>query len=165
MYFFGHSNGGFMSYLMACEGLPGLRAVASLAGTDFAEPDICEEATPVSLLHIHGTDDEVVRFEGKSGDTEPVNESRELASYASAADMVGRWAARAGCQWPEDPQPYASLDLDAFVPSAETQTYRLQSGCAEGITIELWSGEGSGHIPGYGAAFTDALLDWLLAQE
>ena len=29
VYFFGYSNGGFMSHHMACKGLPGLRAVAS----------------------------------------------------------------------------------------------------------------------------------------
>ena len=33
VYFFGYSNGGFMAHHMACKGLPGLRAVASLAGT------------------------------------------------------------------------------------------------------------------------------------
>ena len=32
VYFFGYSNGGFMAHHMACKGLPGLRAVASLAG-------------------------------------------------------------------------------------------------------------------------------------
>ena len=35
VYFFGYSNGGFMSYHMACKGLTGLRAVASLAGTSY----------------------------------------------------------------------------------------------------------------------------------
>ena len=33
VYFFGYSNGGVMSHHIACKGLPGLRAVASLAGT------------------------------------------------------------------------------------------------------------------------------------
>ena len=32
VYVFGYSNGGFMSHHLACKGLPGLRAVASLAG-------------------------------------------------------------------------------------------------------------------------------------
>ena len=78
--------------------------------------------------------------------------------------MVMRWSQRAGCNWPADLQPYASLDLDRYVPGAETQAFRLESGCAEGVTIELWTGEGSGHSPGYGQAFLDALLDWLLSQ-
>ena len=64
MYFFGHSNGGFMSYHMACKGLPGLRAVASLAGTSYVEDSSCDGAPAESVLHIHGTDDGVVLFEG-----------------------------------------------------------------------------------------------------
>ena len=42
--------------------------------------------------------------------------------------------------------------------------YHPKSGCAEGVNIELWVGEGSGHAPGYGGAFVDALLDRLLSQ-
>ena len=46
VYFFGHSNGGFMSYHMACKGLPDLRAVASLAGTSYVEDSSCDGAHP-----------------------------------------------------------------------------------------------------------------------
>ena len=79
--------------------------------------------------------------------------------------MVTRWSRRAGCDWPENLRPYASLDLDRYVPGSETQAFRLESGCVEGVTIELWMGEGSSHAPGYGDTFVDALLDWLLSQE
>ena len=76
-----------------------------------------------------------------------------------------RASGRAGCEWPDSPQPYASFDFDHAVPGAETHAYRLQEGCAKGITIEFWMGEGSGHAPNYGENFVDALLAWLLAQE
>ena len=79
--------------------------------------------------------------------------------------MVTRWGRRAGCDWPESPRPYSALDLDQYVPGPETQAFRMQSGCAEGISIKLWKGVGSSHSPGYGAGFVDALLGWLLAQE
>ena len=79
--------------------------------------------------------------------------------------MVTRWGRRAGCEWPNDPQPYTTLDLDEYVPGPETEAYRVESGCAEGISIELWASAGSGHAPAYGDAFVEALLGWLLAQE
>ncbi len=160
VYFFGHSNGGFMSYWVACQGLPGLRAVASLAGTSYVEDAACEGAPPVSVLHIHGSADNVVLFEGRQAESD-----KDGPGYAGAPDMVRRWGERAGCDWPEEPQPYASLDLDQYVPGSETHAFRLESGCAEGINIELWAGEGSGHGPSYGDAFVDALLDWLLTQK
>ena len=163
VYFFGYSNGGFMSHHMACKGLPGLRAVAGLAGTSYVEDSSCEGAPPVSVLHIHGTEDSVILYDGDA--TEPDPKSGETAFYAGAQDMVTRWSRRAGCHWPEDLRPYGTLDLDQYVPGSETQAFRLESGCAEGITIELWMGEGSSHAPDYGDAFVDALLDWLLSQE
>ena len=46
VYFFGYSNGGFMAHHMACKGLPGLRAVASLAGTSYVEDSSCDGAPP-----------------------------------------------------------------------------------------------------------------------
>ena len=161
VYFFGYSNGGFMSHHMACKGLPGLRAVASLAGTSYVEDASCEGAAPVSVLHIHGTDDDVIRFEGDETELE----GGERAFYAGAEEIVTRWSRRAGCEWPDDPQPYATLDLDEYVPGPETQAIRLESGCAGGVTIELWLSEGSSHAPGYGDAFVEALVGWLLAQE
>ena len=161
IYFFGYSNGGFMSYHMACKGLPGLRAVASLAGTSYVEDSSCEGAPPVSVLHIHGTADRTIRFDGDEHEFE----DGETAFYVAAQEMVSRWARRAGCDWPTEPQTVASLDLDEYVPGSETQVARPASGCAEGVTIELWTGVGSSHGPGYGDAFVDALLDWLLSQD
>ena len=164
VYFFGYSNGGFMSYHIACKGLPGLRAVASLAGTNYVEDSTCDGAPPVSVLHIHGTADAVILYEGAETEPDP-KDGGERAFYAGAQDMVMRWSQRAGCDWPEDSQPYATLDLDQYVPGSETQAFRLESGCAEGINIELWMGEGSSHSPGYGDAFVDALVGWFLSQE
>ena len=164
VYFFGYSNGGFMSHHMACKGLPGLRAVASLAGTSYVDDSSCDGAPPVSVLHIHSTEDSVILYDGDATEPDPKS-GGETAFYAGAHDMVTRWSRRAGCDWPEDLRPYATIDLDQYVPGPETRTFRLESGCTEGITIELWTGEGSSHAPDYGDAFVDALLDWLLSQD
>ena len=99
VYFFGYSNGGFMSYHIACKGLPGLRAVASLAGTSYVQDARCDGAVPVSVLHIHGTADDVIRFEGDVSEPDPGN--GEPAFYAGALEMVNRWSRRAGCAGPE----------------------------------------------------------------
>ena len=159
---FGYSNGGFMAYYLACKGLPGLRAVASLAGTSYMDDAACEGSPPVSVLHIHSTDDAVVLFDGTAGETGAADKNEP--GYASAEDMVRRWGQRAGC----NVQSVAyglGVDLDAYIEGPETLTYAFPEGCAEGITVEMWSSDEGGHTPGYGDAFTDALLEWLLAQE
>ena len=162
IYFFGYSNGGFMSHHVACKGLHGLRAIASLAGTSYVEDSSCEGAPPVSVLQIHGTDDSVIMFGG--AETDP-GSGGERAFYLGAVDMVTRWSRIAGCEWPEDPRPYEAFDFDQDVPGLETEAFELGPNCADGINIELWRGNGSNHGPGYAETFIDALLDWLLDQK
>lgn len=164
VYFFGYSNGGFMSHHMACKGVPGLRAVASVAGTSYVADSSCAGAQSVSVLHVHGTDDQVIRFDGDEIESDRKS-GGEGAFYASAEEMARRWSQRIGCEWPENTRPYASLDFDEYVDGTETKTYRLDPGCAGAFNIELWVSEGGSHSPGYGAAFIDALIDWLLAQD
>ncbi len=165
VYFFGYSNGGFMSYHMACKGLTGLRAVASLAGTSYVKDDSCAGAPPVSVLHIHGDADDVIHYAGaQQYKTDTKDDAAGPAFYVGAEEMVTRWSQRANCAWPRDAQPYATFDYDRFVAGAETQAFRQESGCAEGTTIELWRGVGSSHALGYDDAFVEALITWLLAQ-
>ena len=164
IYLFGYSNGGFMSHHMACKSMSGLRAVASLAGTSYVDDSGCDGAPAVSVLQIHGTADDVILFDGAETEPDPKSDG-EPAFYAGAQEMVMRWGRQAGCEWPENPEPYATLDLDQYVLGAETEMFRLKAGCAEGISIELWVGVESSHSPGYGDAFVDALLGWLLAQD
>ena len=78
VYFFGYSNGGFMSHHMACKGLPGLRAVAALAGTSYVEDSSCDGAPPVSVLHIHGTEDSVILYDGD--ESEPTRRAAKRRS-------------------------------------------------------------------------------------
>src|SRR5207249_2869923 len=63
----GISNGGVMTYRAGC-GLAG--TVAAIAPVAAWFPD-CLPATPVSVVHIHGLEDEILSFEGGSG-TPPV---------------------------------------------------------------------------------------------
>lgn len=64
IYSTGFSNGGFMSYYLACEMSETFAAVASVAGTLGVPPDDCKPKRAVSLLHIHGTGDLVVPYNG-----------------------------------------------------------------------------------------------------
>ena len=67
----GHSNGGFMSYRLACEDVPGLTAIVSLAGGAHSDAASCRVPKPLSVLQIHGTQDEIVLYEGGRLPTHP----------------------------------------------------------------------------------------------
>lgn len=59
----GMSNGAMMAYRMACE-TDLFAAIAPVAGTIVSD---CTSPTPTSVLHIHGRDDERVRYDGEVG--------------------------------------------------------------------------------------------------
>jgi polyhydroxybutyrate depolymerase len=151
IYLFGHSNGGFMSYRMACERADLVTAVAVLAGAEAPDAS-CEPSTPVSVLHLHGTGDEVIRYDGGS----------TVAAYTGALDTVARWVERDGCD--PEPQDGDALDLVAAVEGDETHVLRY-SGCDGGAEVQLDTLDDASHVPAFepGTVGTE-VLDWLLAR-
>lgn len=148
----GHSNGGFMSYRLACEGIPRLVAIASLAGTSFSDPSRCAFASPVSVLQIHGTADRVIAYDGSTGEQE----------YAGAEEVALRWAALARCDLTE-PETLPPLDLDQDLDGPETTRTRYRTGCRNDATIELWTMVQGAHVPRLAPDFGQRLLEWLFS--
>ena len=61
----GMSNGGDMSYLLACEASDVFRAIAPVAGCMMTWIyDSCAPVNPLPVFEIHGTDDNVTWWEG-----------------------------------------------------------------------------------------------------
>ena len=61
----GMSNGGDMSYLLACEASEIFRAIAPVAGCMMTWIyDSCDPIDPIPVFEIHGTDDDVTWWEG-----------------------------------------------------------------------------------------------------
>lgn len=68
MYACGMSNGGFMSYRLACELGDRLAAIASVTGLmDAGIMQSCNSGRPMPVLQIHGTDDATVPYNGGTG--------------------------------------------------------------------------------------------------
>ena len=169
VYFVGHSNGGFMSYTMACSGrIPDLRAVASLAGSSFEDPARCDVPRPISVLQIHGDADEVILYEGHEslldqfadlGISKPeVSDADD--GYPGAEALVRRWAGIAGCDL-DGAETLARIDIDNAVPGAETLPTRYRKGCDAGATVELWTLEGGAHTPIFGDDIGARVYAWL----
>lgn len=65
VYSTGMSNGGFMSYQLACQMSDKIAAIASVTGSmSFANFDNCNPQHPTPVLQIHGTADQTVPYEG-----------------------------------------------------------------------------------------------------
>lgn len=91
IYSTGFSNGGFMSYYLACEMSETFAAVASVAGTLGIPPDNCKPKRPVSLLHVHGTGDLIVPYTGGG-----VGANRSVAASVQAFRTIDKCPAGDG---------------------------------------------------------------------
>jgi polyhydroxybutyrate depolymerase len=124
----GHSNGGYMAYRMACDRSDVVSNIIVLAGAAASDATTCVPQFPVSVLHIHGTADDMVPY------------------VPNAEYSVTQWATLDQCAQTRTAGP--ALDLDTGIPGAETTTATFD-GCPASIAVELWTIQGAGHIPAF----------------
>jgi polyhydroxybutyrate depolymerase len=156
IHLFGHSNGGFMSYRMACDHADLIASIASLAGATYLDPLLCTPTEPVHVLQIHGTADTVILYNGGQVSVPGAG------VYPGAIQTVEQWVSSNGCSPGFVTLP--ALDLDAGLPGFETTVRSYASGCAESGSAELWTIVGGSHLPMMSADFSPAVVEFLLAH-
>ncbi|MFO0552276.1 MAG: PHB depolymerase family esterase [Polyangiaceae bacterium] len=154
VYFIGHSNGAFMSHRLACNHADRIAGIVTLAGALSTDLTACEPSEPVSVLHVHGTADDTILFDGGVLDMSGI-------AYPGAEATIERWAEVDGC----DPTPTSlePIDLDFGIDGAET-TVTEWGNCGSDTAVELWAIQGGGHIPILGDFGGARFLDWLLTH-
>lgn len=88
IYFTGHSNGGFMGFNLACHYSDRIAGVFAIAGTMYKNKSECNPTSPVNVLHIHGTNDQVNKWDGGFNYDN---------SYSSVQETVSDWIEFNGC--------------------------------------------------------------------
>lgn len=153
VYLAGFSNGGFMSYRMACENSDTIAAIASLAGSMRADGATCTPTEPISVVQIHGTADATIRYDGGQIGSN---------SYPSAKESVTRWQVANGC----GAQPTTSAkkhDLDEALPGNDTDVV-LYATCRNATAVALWTIADGAHTPALRPDFATAVLDFFEAH-
>lgn len=161
IFLLGHSNGGFMSYRMACARADLIAGLVSLAGAGPGPDDAlpCTPGEPVSVLQVHGDRDRVIEYGGGRFHA-------RLGRYPSAQATVATWAQHNGCTGPLSPVTGAPrVTLTATAAGDGTGDTRQQSyaGCPQGA-VELWTIEGGNHMPPLSPQFAARVLQFLLAH-
>ena len=131
VYATGMSNGGMMSYRLACEMADVFKAIAPVAGTDNTLQ--CQPSRPVSVLHIHAQDDDHVLFKGGAGEA-AFKDPKKVTDFVSVPETISRWTQRNQCTGV--PQRVVS------VPGAYCD---VSAHCAGGTQVELCVTETGGH--------------------
>ena len=151
VYLVGHSNGGFMSFRMACDVADRIAAIATIAGATFDDPAGCRPSEPVAVLAIHGEEDETIRFDGgtNGGDR-----------YPSADQTAAAWADANGCSAEARPLPEGRT-IVVDVPEAEVSVH---DDCDPGGWVERWTQPEGVHIPAFTDDIGEQLIEFLEAH-
>lgn len=126
VYATGLSNGGIMSYRLACEASDLIAAIGPVAGTQNFPS--CQPAENVSVIHFHGTEDQHLPYNGGIGP-----ESLAGVPFVSVNDSVNFWLNFNQC--PAAPQTDSFDDI-------QHDTY---TNCINGTEVQLYTIIGGKH--------------------
>ena len=131
VYSTGMSNGGFMSYALACELNDRIAAIASVTGSMIqVNLNACTPVRPVPVMEIHGTADDVVPYTGLPS-----------ATFVAIPAVVEAWVDFNHC----NPTPVVTQVPNISTTDACTAERYLYSGGLNGSTVEHFKVIGGGH--------------------
>ena len=128
VYSTGYSNGGFMSYRLACELTGRIAAIAPVAGTmtDGAWGS-CQPSRNIPVMHIHGTNDFVVFYNGGFGNK-------------SVAQVLELWRGFSNC-----PANAVIVDLPDLVAEGSTVQTHTWAPCDDSVEVVHYKVINGGH--------------------
>lgn len=150
IYSTGMSNGGFMSYTLACSLSDRIAAIASVTGSMiFGQQSACNAQHPTPVMQIHGTLDGTVPYEGTFG-IEPID------------DVVAFWVEYNNCS----PTPsLTDVPNTSTTDNCTAEHYVYTDGDNES-SVELYKIIGGGHSwPGAPVNINTTNMDFNASKE
>ena len=131
VYSTGMSNGGFMSYELACQLGNRVAAIASVTGSMTASRLAgCTSGRPVPVMEIHGTVDGPVPYTGGG-----------ILQFVAIPTLLNSWIQRNGC----NPTPVVTAVPDINPNDGCTAERSVWSGGRNGSVVEHYRIIGGGH--------------------
>ena len=131
VYSMGMSNGGFMSYELACQLSDKIAAIASVTGSmNQSQITSCNPERPIPVMQIHGTSDPTVLYDGNP-----------LWGITSVDDVISYWVDFNDCNI--EPIVNYVEDINTF-DLCTTEHYLYENG-ANGSSVELYKVINGGH--------------------
>jgi polyhydroxybutyrate depolymerase len=138
----GLSNGGGMSFALACRLADRIAAIGSVAGAHVLPWAECNPGRPVPVIAFHGDADRIVPYSGGPS-------SRFYNGFPPVSDWVATWAGHNGC----DRSP---LNLQV----SEDVSAILYTSCDQNAQVVLYTIRGGGHAWPGGMA----MAEWIVGK-
>ncbi|MBD2770119.1 T9SS type A sorting domain-containing protein [Hymenobacter sp. BT664] len=133
VYSTGMSNGGFMSYELACQLSGRIAAVASVTGSiTTARLAACRPQHPMPILEVHGTADTTVPYNGTSA---------LGITFTPIPDVLSYWVQLNGC----NPAPAVTMLPNSSTTDFSTVERSVWSGGRQGSEVQHLRIIGGGH--------------------
>jgi len=123
VYATGFSNGAIMSYRLACDLSDMIAAIGPVSATQNART--CQPGRPVSIIHFHGTDDDLNPYEGGTSSGSVV--------FPSVKETIQLWIGLDSCPTQSQTEESGNIVHETYAP------------CAQGAAIELFTILGGKH--------------------
>jgi len=121
IYACGYSNGGMMSYALACYESDRIAAVGSISGALLDQSAACSPSHPIPIINLHGTSDDVLAYNGGS----------DFISVQSTIDF-----------WVE----FNEASKSAAIATDRNIEHQVYSNDMTGVSVEHYKYNGEGHI-------------------
>ncbi len=137
----GLSNGGGMSYLLACKLADRIAAVGTVAGAYLYPLSECQPARTVPMIVFHGDADPIVPYYG--GPSGPFDQP-----FPVIPDWVAQWAQQNGC-----------AETPGELPAQGEVTGIKYVGCDQNTEVPFYTIHGGGHSwPNHAGALPKAIV-------
>ena len=132
VYSTGFSNGGFFSHRLACELPNRIAAIAPVSGTFTPQMEQnCSPSHPTPVLHIHGTSDAVVPYNGTSGN----------GGMTAVDTVINFWVNYNNCS----NTPTSTNIPNTNTNDGSTVEHFVYTGGTSGTQVELMKIDSGGH--------------------
>lgn len=146
IYATGYSNGGGMSFAIAC-GAADLFAAVAPAAFDLLEEMDCRPARPLSVFIFRGTADPIVPYAGGPSTPPTIGYSLSEIHFLGAQRTFERWAELNGC---------------TEMPAETSDGCITYTQCKAGVKVSLCSKQGGSHDPSPPEAAWPMLKEFVL---
>jgi len=161
IYLIGYSNGAFLASKIACSNSVKVAGMVNISGTsdlrnsegELLAVDIqtCEHERAVPFLHVHGTADETIKYEGTdNGKT----------GHVGAIDHIKRWANQNGCRGEFTKKP-SKLNASNFIKGKDTDHFVVTDCLAP---VEHYRINEGVHFGIFKKSFTKNILEFLFRK-
>ncbi len=161
IFLIGYSNGAFLTTKLACSNEINIAGIVSISGTSDARDSSgelvandelnCQHSRPIPVLHVHGTVDKVIPYEGlDNGKT----------AHVGALDHVARWSKHNGCDGSLEQQKII-LNASNFIKGKDTDHFVMHDCLAP---VEHFRINGGGHFGVFKKKLTKKILEFLFNQ-